>query len=113
MVFDFSLSYRHLVCHRLITTFGLSLAYYDMILFIIFLQHFIYMEEIHISKIYLISRRYQIMFIDILNNQNRKYYSYYIIKFINFMLIYYTINQNIISSYITFNNLYLGCVNIL
>ena len=45
------------------------------------------------------------MIISILNNQNHRYFSYYINKFIDFIQIYYDINVNIISFFIVFNNL--------
>ena len=38
---------------------------------------------------------------------------YYIIKFIGFILIYYVINLNIVSSFMIFNNLYLESIDLL
>ena len=48
------------------------------------------------------------MTVSILKNLSYRYYSHYIIKFIGFMLIYYTINLNIVSSFMVLSNLYLG-----
>ena len=86
-------------------TFSLSLTYYDMMLFIILLQRFIYMRAIQTSKIDSINQRYQIIVI-MLKNCSRRYSSYYIIKFIGFIPIYYVINLYIILSYLVFNYLY-------
>ena len=55
------------------------------------------MRSIKIDKTDSISRIYQIMIVSILKNRNQKYYSYFIIKFVGFMLIYYDINFDIIS----------------
>ena len=48
------------------------------------------------------------MVVNMLNNWNRKYSSRYIIKFVGFMLIYYTINLDIVSSCMVFSYLYFG-----
>ena len=88
---------RRLVCRRLIKMFGLSLACYNMIFFLILLRCFICLRAIQTSKMDSINRRYQIMIVSMLKNWNRRYSSHYIIKFIGFMLIYYIINLNISS----------------
>ena len=80
--------------------FYLSSVCYDMMLFVILLSYFICVEMIHTSKADSISRKYQIMVINMLKNYSRKYYSHYIIKFVGFILIYYVINLNIVSSLI-------------
>ena len=46
--------------------FGLSLAFYDVVLFIILLRHFINMGAI--GKTDMISSRYQIMIVNMLKN---------------------------------------------
>ena len=95
--------YRRLVCHRFI----------DVILFVILLRHFIYVGAIQTSKTYLIGQRYKIMIVNTLKNWSCRYSSRYFIKFISFISIYYTINLNIVSSYIVFNYLYLGSIDLL
>ena len=75
--------YRHLICHCIITTFCLSLAYYSVVLFIILLRHFICVKAIQTDKADLISQMYQIMVVSILKNWSR-YYIHYIIKFVGF-----------------------------
>ena len=47
-----------------LSTFGLSSVSYDVVL----LPRFIYMRAIQINKIYLISKKYQIIVISILKN---------------------------------------------
>ena len=71
------------------------------------------MGVIKIDKSDMISPRYQIMVINILKNYSRKYSSYYIIKFIGFMLIYYAINLNIFFIYMIFIYLYLRSIYLL
>ena len=71
------------------------------------------MGVIQIGKADLISRRYQIMLVNMLNNWSRTYSSHYIIKFVSFISIYYTINLDIVSSYMVFSYLYLGSINLL
>ena len=61
----------------------------------------------------LISSRYQIMVISILNNWNRRYSSHFIIKFVGFMSIYYAINLDIVSSCMIFSYLYLESIDLL
>ena len=66
----------------------------------------------------LISRRYHIMIINMLNNYSTKYSSHniikfvgirysshYIIKFVSFIPIYYAINFDIVFSFMLFSNL--------
>ena len=53
------------------------------------------------------------MVVNILKKLSRRYFSHYIIKFIVFILIYYVINLNIVSSFMFFNNLYLGSINLM
>ena len=53
------------------------------------------------------------MVVNILNNWNLRYSSNYIIKFVRFIPIYYTINLNIILSFIVFSNLYIGSIDLL
>ena len=84
-----------------------------MMLFFVLLLNFICVEVIQISKTDLINQKYQIMVISMFKNWSCKYYSYYFIKFIGFILIYYTINLDIVSSYMVFNYLYLGSINLL
>ena len=69
---------------------------------------FFCVRTIQIGKVDLINRRYQIMFVSMLKNWNRRYSSYYIIKFVVFIPIYYVINLNIVSSYMVSSYLYLG-----
>ena len=40
-------------------------------------------------------------------------FSYYIIKFVGFMSIYYAINVDIVSSYMIFSNLYIKSIDLL
>ena len=47
------------------------------------------------------------MVVYMLKNWSRKYSSYYIIKFISFIPIYYGINLDIVSSFMVFSNLYI------
>ena len=54
------------------------------------------MRVIQISKMDSINQRYQIMVISMLKNLSRIYYSYYVIKFVGFIQIYYAINLDII-----------------
>ena len=119
-----------LVCRYLIdvwfvvvlSVFGLSSSYCD-IWFVIDLLRcdvirclvatlYLCVRTIHTCKTYLISRRYQIMVVSILKNYGHRYYSHYIIKFVGFMPIYYTINLGIVSSYMVFSCLYLGFVDL-
>ena len=53
------------------------------------------MWVIQTDKVDLISRKYQIMIIGVLKKLSHKYSNHYIIKFIGFMPIYYTINLDI------------------
>ena len=71
------------------------------------------MEEIQIGKTNWISRRYEIMIVSILKNLNHIYSSHYIIKFVDFMSIYYVMNLNIVSLFMVFRNLYLESINLL
>ena len=93
--------------------FCLSSTYYDVVLFVILLKRFIYVGVIQTRKTNFISQIYQIMIVSILKNLSHKYFSYYIIKFIGFILIYFIINLNIISSYIIYNYLYIEYINLL
>ena len=86
--------YQHGVICRLITVFYLCGA-------------------IQIGKVDLIRRKYQIMVVNMLKNQNYRYSSQYFIKFVGFMLIYYAINLNIVSSCMVFSYLYLGSIDLL
>ena len=61
------------------------------------------MRVIQIDKTDSISR----MVVYMLKNLSRKYFSYYIIKFISFIPIYYDINLHIVSSFMVFGNLYI------
>ena len=54
------------------------------------------MRAIQTSKADLINKKYQITIVNILKNQGRRYSNHYIIKFVNFMSIYYAINLDII-----------------
>ena len=48
------------------------------------------------------------MIVNMLKNLSRRYSNHYIIKFVGYMPIYCAINMNIISSFMVFNDLYLG-----
>ena len=65
------------------------------------------------DKTYSINRIYQILMVNILKNLNHKYFSYYIIKFLRFMSIYYTMNLDIVPLFIFFSNLYLKSIYLL
>ena len=65
------------------------------------------MGVIQTDKTDSISRQYQIIVVNMLKNLRRRYFNHYIIKFISFIPIYYTINLNIVSSCMIFNYLYL------
>ena len=69
--------------------FDLSSICYDMMVFVVLLRRFIFMEAIQTCEIDLISQIYQIMIVNMLKNLNHRYSSHYIIKFVGFMLIYY------------------------
>ena len=71
------------------------------------------MGVIQIGKADLISQRYQIMVISMLKNWSRKYSNHYIIKFVGFILIYYAVNLDIVSSCMVFSYLYLGSIDLL
>ena len=62
-------------------------------------KHFIYAMTIQTGKADSVSTKYQIMVISMLNNWNRRYSSYFLIKFVGYMSIYYSINLDIVSSY--------------
>ena len=96
--------------HRLIVAFDLSSTCYDVMFFVVLLKRFIFIDAIQTSKTDSISQIYQIMVIDMLNNRSHKYFSYYIIKFVGFITIYYIINLNIVSSLMNFSNLYIGSI---
>ena len=81
---------------------------YDVVFFVVLLRRFIYMMMIQIDKTDSISR----MIIYMLKNLSRRYSNYYIIKFISFILIYYGINLDIISSFMVFNNLYIPYIDL-
>ena len=71
------------------------------------------MKEIQTGKTNWISRRYEIMIVSMLKNLNHIYSSHYIIKFVDFMSIYYVMNMNIVSLFMVFRNLYLGSIDLL
>ena len=71
------------------------------------------MEEIQTGKTNWISRRYEITIVSMLKNLNNIYSSHYIIKFVDFMSIYYVMNLNIVSLFMVFRNLYLGSIDLL
>ena len=56
------------------------------------------MRKIQIGKMDSISRRYQIIIINMLKNRSSSYSSHHIIKFVGFMPILYAINLYIVSS---------------
>ena len=85
----------------------MSSAYYDMVLFVVLLLHFICMGAIETNKTDLINQRYPIMIVNMLKNWSRRYSSRYIIKFVGFMLNYYVINLNIVLSCMIFSYLYI------
>ena len=92
---------------------GLLSACYNVMFFVVLLQHFIYMGAIEIGKVDSISRRYHITIINILKNLSHRYYNHYIIKFIGFMPIYYAINLNFVSYFMVFSNMYFEFINLL
>ena len=53
------------------------------------------------------------MVVGMLKNQSSGNSNHYIIKFIGFISIYYTINMYIVSSFMVFSNLYLGSIDLL
>ena len=55
LFFMLSSSYRHLVCRHHIVVFDLSSTYYDMMFFVVLLQHVICVRAIQISKTDLIN----------------------------------------------------------
>ena len=61
----------------------------------------------------LINRRYQIMVTNMLKNLSHRYSNHYIIKFVDFIHIYYAINLDVVSSFMIFKNLNYGCFDIL
>ena len=71
------------------------------------------MRTIQTGKEDLISRRYQIIIVSMLKNKNCRYSSYYFIKFVGIISIYYTINLDIIPSFMVFNFLDLGSIDLL
>ena len=87
-----------MVCCHLIAPFGSSFSCYDEVLFVVLLRRFICVGAIETGKTDLISQRYQMMVVSMLKNWSRRYSSHYIIKFVDFMLIYYAINVDIVSS---------------
>ena len=74
-------------CHHLITVFDFSSLCYDIVFVIILLRCFICMRTIQTGE-----------------TDNRGHSSQYIIKFVGFILIYYVINLNIVSSFMIFSN---------
>ena len=71
------------------------------------------MRAIQTSKTDSINKKYQIMIVNILNNQGHRYSNQYIIKFVSFMSIYNTINLDIILSFIVLSNLYFRYIDLL
>ena len=69
-------------------------------------------ETIQTDKAYLLNPIYQIIAVSILKNYSYRYYNNYIIKFIDFISIYYVINLNIVPC-IIFNYLCFGSINLL
>ena len=57
--------------------------------------------------------KYEIMIISMLKNLNHINSSHYIIKFVDFMSIYYVMNLNIVSLFMVFRNLYLRSIDLL
>ena len=78
-----------------------------------FVETFYLCGAIQTYKTNLISPIYQIIVITMLNNWSRRYSSHYIIKFVGFILIYYTINLDIVSSCMVFNYLYFQYIDLL
>ena len=70
------------------------------------------MRAIQTSIADLISRRYHIKVVSMLKNLSSRFSSYYIIKFVSFMPIYYAINLDIVSSFTVFSNLYLRSIDL-
>ena len=68
LFFVLSLFYRCSVCRHFITAFGVSSICYDVLLFVVLLQHFICVGTIQTRKIDLISRKHQIMIVSMLKN---------------------------------------------
>ena len=102
-----------LCCRRFIDVWFVDGLCYNVVLFIVLLQCFICARVIQKDKLDLISRIYQIMVDSMLKKLSCRYSSYNFIKFVSFMLIYYTINLDIISSYMVFTYLYLGSIDLL
>ena len=69
--------------------------------------------SIQTNKVDLIGQKYHIIIVNMLKNRSGNYSNHYIIEFIDFMLIYYTINLDIIFSFMIFNNLYTRFINLL
>ena len=63
------------------STYDLSSTSYDVMFLVVLLRHFIYMRVIQTDKTDSISH----MVVYMLKNWSRKYFSYYIIKFIGFI----------------------------
>ena len=73
----------------------------------------LYLSEYDSSKTDLICRRYEIMVVMVLKNWSKRYSNHFIIKFLDFILIYYAINLNIVSSYMNFSYLYFKSIDLL
>ena len=58
------------------------------------------------------SRIYQIIDVSMLKNCSRRYSSWYIIKFVDFMSIY-AINLDLVLPFMVLSNLYLGFIDLL
>ena len=86
--------------------FGLSPSYCGVWFVIDLLRHGVI--HLLVEAIYLYyddSNIYQIMIVNMLKNRSHKYSSHYIIKFVVFILIYYTINLYIVSFYMVITSL--------
>ena len=68
---------------------------------------------IQTSKANSINQIYHIMVVSMLKNWSFRYFNHFIIKFVGFMLIYYIINLDIISSFIVFSNLCIEYIDLL
>ena len=96
------------ICYDMVF-FMLSVCY-DMMFFIVLLRRFICMKTIQIGKTYSINRKYHIIVIRILKKLTNGYSDHYIIKFISFMSLYYSIYLDFISLFIIFSNLYIESI---
>ena len=73
----------------------------------------LYLSKDDSSKTDLISRRYKIMAVTMMKNWSKRYSNHFIIKFVDFILNYFAINLDIVSSYMSFSYLYFRSIDLL